>query len=310
MSTAARVKELLAKFQPAQRSPEWYAIRNTSVSASEVSSLLTCTPQVVGPYNEQFGTNVPANGKCCSAFKSKSDFILDKCKASLGISTFQDSIFTLWGKKYEQAATRLYCQLRGVKVLEFGSLASDTYTWLRASPDGITPEGVMLEIKCPFSRKINGKVPLSYWQQMQIQLHTAGLSECDYLECEIRDVAKQEWLDFENARVVGVLVEHDEKFIYPDENIDTHEGYLQFIQGTPGKPWYYIITKYNIVNVRACPEWIEHVVPILKEAHETFTRLQEDPELCKSYIQDRFNEKNKGYFEKQKADCEIKDFYI
>ena len=46
----------------------------------------------------------------------------------------------------------------------------ESIEYLAASPDGITPDGVMLEIKCPLSREIKGIPPIYYWQQMQQQL--------------------------------------------------------------------------------------------------------------------------------------------
>jgi hypothetical protein len=53
-----------------------------------------------------------------------------------------------------------------------------------ASPDGITEDGIMLEIKCPYSRvPVAGEVPKAYRAQVQGQLEVCGLEECDFLEC-------------------------------------------------------------------------------------------------------------------------------
>ena len=46
-------------------------------------------------------------------------------------------------------------------VIEFGCLPHPIYT-IRCFPDGITPDGIMLEIKCPYSREIKGYPPI-YW---------------------------------------------------------------------------------------------------------------------------------------------------
>ena len=54
-----------------------------------------------------------------------------------------------------------------------------------ASPDGITKDGIMLEIKCPYTRVMNGTVPPQYWAQVQGQLEVCGLDMCDYLECKL-----------------------------------------------------------------------------------------------------------------------------
>ena len=59
--------------------------------------------------------------------------------------------------------------------------------------------GRMLEIKCPVSRKINttGSVrgvicPVYYWDQVQIQLETCDLDECDFWQCKIIEYENRE----------------------------------------------------------------------------------------------------------------------
>src|SRR5439155_16971295 len=54
--------------------------------------------------------------------------------------------------------------------------------------------GRMLEIKCPFIRKIqlDGPIidnicPIYYWVQVQLQLECCNLEECDFWQCEIRE---------------------------------------------------------------------------------------------------------------------------
>ena len=44
--------------------------------------------------------------------------------------------------------------------------------------------GRMLEIKCPYSRVINGIVPDNYEVQMQIQLEVCDLEICDFCKLE------------------------------------------------------------------------------------------------------------------------------
>ncbi len=39
------------------------------------------------------------------------------------------------------------------------------------SPDGVSVEGDLLEVKCPFSRKINGSIPRNYISQVQYGMH-------------------------------------------------------------------------------------------------------------------------------------------
>ena len=80
---------------------------------------------------------------------------------------------------------QLYMKEKNTHVLEFGFIQHSRLKWLGASPDGITNDGIMLEIKCPISRIITGIPPDNYWIQVQGQLEVCDLEECDFLECKI-----------------------------------------------------------------------------------------------------------------------------
>ena len=148
-----------------QRTPEWYELRKNMITASNWGACL--------------GIN---------KYETRNKFILKKC----GHSTFRGSEATEWGVKYEPVATRLYELRNRTEIVEFGVLPHPDYIFLGASPDGITPLGIMLEIKCPFRREINGTIPSYYWAQMQAQLEVCNLTYCDYLECKIEEYNSSE----------------------------------------------------------------------------------------------------------------------
>lgn len=66
------------------------------------------------------------------------------------------------------------------KVHEFGLLVHQEYKWLGGSPDGITEDGILIEIKCP--KKISTSVPVYYMPQIQLLLEIIGLEECDFIQ--------------------------------------------------------------------------------------------------------------------------------
>ena len=111
-------------------------------------------------------------------------------------STSKSNIFFEWGNLFEPVASKLYAKMKGVRVHEFGLLRHPEYDFFGASPDGITDDGIMLEIKCPLKRKIimGGEVPTQYYYQIQGQLDVCGLDNCDYFECEF--VKFDEYADF------------------------------------------------------------------------------------------------------------------
>jgi hypothetical protein len=98
-------------------------------------------------------------------------------------------------------------------VYEFGLLGHPEHTILGASPDGICGPykrdgktrselvGRMLEIKCPIFRKIkySGEVkgeicPIYYWCQVQQQLECCNLDECDFVQVNIEEIDREEYL--------------------------------------------------------------------------------------------------------------------
>jgi hypothetical protein len=76
-----------------------------------------------------------------------------------------------------------YCEISGEIALEFGLIIHRDYPWLAASPDGITLNGQMIEIKCPMHREIiPGHCPHHYLPQIQVQLEVAGLESCAFVQ--------------------------------------------------------------------------------------------------------------------------------
>lgn len=163
-ATVATYKQQLAKLQALplmeQRTPAWYAARNTMITASDFAQAL-------------------GKGK----FGTQKQFYQKKC--GYEVDTFDSFRAALmWGVMYEPVAVDAYAYNNNCVMHDFGLLRHPTIDWVGASPDGISENGIMLEIKCPFKRKITGEIPTQYYYQMQGQLDVAELKECDFLECE------------------------------------------------------------------------------------------------------------------------------
>jgi putative phage-type endonuclease len=314
-----RVKTLRAQEQPQQRSPEWFAARNTRVTASEVASCLLNIEPVCKPYVEDFNIQgFKYDGKSCSHYDTRDEYIIKKCKAFFGENVFKDSVFTLWGKKYEEIATRLYRQYYKTEVIEFGLLPHPRLKWLGASPDGITPDGIMLEIKCPYKRKINGIVPFHYYQQMQIQLHVTDLDICHFLECEIKEIeTEKEFLELKleefnpnQFQQKGILINKidepnnsETKYIYPPDDLLTEESFITWRDETisnlnvKAKPIYYFIHKWGVINVKRNRQWFLNVKDDIKKTWMFFRKLQDNPEDFEKYKQSIYLIKNKEFID-------------
>ena len=147
-------------FQPEQKTKEWYEMRNQMLTASDWGTIL--------------GEN---------HYSNSNEVLKKKC----GDDTFITNAAMQWGNKYESVAVLIYEYRNNVTILEFGCLQHPNFSFLGASPDGITQDGIMLEIKCPTSRKITGTPPSYYWCQVQGQLEVCELDRCDFLECLIKE---------------------------------------------------------------------------------------------------------------------------
>ena len=152
-----RVKELLEQHYDDQRSDNWYALRNTMLTASDVATAIGDNP-----------------------FEKPGKLLLKKVVPSL--NTFKGNEATLHGQKYEPAARDLYCEKYNEVATEIGLVQHRVHKWLGGSPDGITNSGKLIEIKCPLSRKIKPECPKYYLPQIQILLDVLDLEECDFIQ--------------------------------------------------------------------------------------------------------------------------------
>lgn len=148
--------------QPEQLSQEWYDMRYNMCTASDIGGIMEI---------------------------SKYSKVIDVLRKKCGLTKFTGNKFTRHGQCYEEIAVQIYDLRYSVKIYEFGLIPHLTIPILGASPDGITEDGIMVEIKCPYTRRIDGDVKsnktLGYWAQMQTQLEVCDLEYCDFLECKI-----------------------------------------------------------------------------------------------------------------------------
>jgi len=89
---------------------------------------------------------------------------------------------TAHGTLLEPIVRDLYDKKYNRKSHEIGLVQHRDYPWLGASPDGVTEDGILVEIKCPLTRKIESNVPKHYWPQVQLQLEITDLEECDFVQ--------------------------------------------------------------------------------------------------------------------------------
>ena len=151
----ARARELLAAEYAEQRSQEWLDLRDQMITASDVASAI--------------GEN---------HYETPDAFVKKKVLKT----KWAGNAATAHGTLLEPLVRDLYDARTGRKSHEIGLVQHRQYPWLGASPDGVTEDGLLIEIKCPLTRKIEAKVPKHYWPQVQLQLEITDLEECDFVQ--------------------------------------------------------------------------------------------------------------------------------
>lgn len=158
-----KVSELLSRNFDDQRSPEWFALRGQMLTASDLAAALGC-----------------------NFFKHPEALILEKCGY---LKKFEGNEHTSRGIRLEPKVRDEYEKTICKKVYEFGLIVHPEHKWLGGSPDGITEDGILVEIKCP--KKISASVPVYYMPQIQLLLEILDLEECDFIQyCESTDKTK------------------------------------------------------------------------------------------------------------------------
>ena len=188
-----------------QRTEEWFEARKTRLTASDLYDAIK---------------------------KSNVSNVLAKKKAKIVVDNINyNAIPALkWGTMFESMASRCYSHINNnINIYDFGLICDKKNEHFGASPDGINELGIMIEIKCPYSRKIiDGFIPEKYKLQIQGQLAVCNLSECDYVECQFKTFDSEELyleeLDKDIQYNHGIIAEYINKkgeyyYIYSEENM-------------------------------------------------------------------------------------------
>jgi len=140
-----------------QRTEEWFALRETMLTASDVATSIGISP-----------------------FSSPKQLLINKRKPSRETRFETDA--TRHGTAYEDEAIERFCKETGHKVHPVGIFVHPEYRWLGGSPDGITESCELIEVKCPFKRKIEHHVPVYYYPQVQICMEILNVEACYFIQ--------------------------------------------------------------------------------------------------------------------------------
>jgi putative phage-type endonuclease len=238
-----KIKALQNVYQPQQKSEEWYETRHNIISASSL-------------------------WKVFSSESVQNSLIYEKCKpyAHDYRKDYENVLSSLhWGNKYEPLTIMIYEKMYETKIGSFGCIIHPKYPFIGASPDGINIDnnnpryGRMLEVKNIFNREITGIPKEEYWIQMQIQMETCDLEECDFIETRFKEYETEEEFyndEYDTTKQRGVILYFVER-IHNLKTINNNPHYVYMPLNIP-------LQKENIDN------WITNTKEELKDTHIIF----------------------------------------
>lgn len=279
----AKLAHIRAKPQPDQRTPEWYKFRHELLTASNA----------------------------WKAFESQScinQLIYEKCKPlPQSPSPEKEHVNTAspmhWGQKYEPVSRMVYEHMYKTRVADFGCLQHDVHAFLGASPDGINVDpasqryGRMLEIKNIVNRDITGIPKKEYWIQMQLQMATANLNECDFLETQFAEEG-DEGYQIQTSQtgkqapiLTGTMIyfmkdgkpwyeyepigfNRDESVAWFNEAMERNQAHMWM------KTIRWRLEKMSCVLVLRNPLWFQHAIGVLDNLWQIIVRERGNPQGC------------------------------
>ena len=167
-----QTKALMLRPQTAQRTTDWYTEFQKCLTASELH-------KVFGSPRER-GTLVLQKAG-----------VLEIGGRGQKLVSYKEQLTPMdWGVCFEPVVKLILEHSWEAMIHECGRFVHLRDPRFAASPDGLIlrskkhPEmaGHLLEIKCPKSRKIGGKIPMDYFYQMQLQMEVTGVRACEYVE--------------------------------------------------------------------------------------------------------------------------------
>ena len=278
-----------------QLTAEWFEVRKTLITGTDVAVLLKRTPEICRPYIEEFNINQSfADGKKMSPYVSIRD--LERKKHGRG-KPHISSVNTSWGNRFEEVCMNIY-RRKTKKIVEmFGLRIHPEKHWLGASPDGIADDGTMVEIKCTKTRKLTGKPPIYYWTQCQANLEVFDLYNLDYVEAEFTEYPNYERFladdDLENDEEKGLYIQTavDKSLVPPSCMVDIKEQLTwageMMSSHMATCEWtikYWKLLYIDMIRIKRNRDWWMLIEPQLVAEHKRIQAL--DPNSLSNYNPD------------------------
>lgn len=194
------VHQLFNRIGTRQRTTTWLTIRRTKITASQLSCVLA----------DSSCKNFWAY-RFRNMYRNKSTLLKDKLRVD-DIQSEDNSYKNMimnHGVINESVAIRRAMDLYNIPILhetnekgdieaiDFGLLEHPKYHYIAGSPDGVTMDGSLIEVKCPWSEKKKNKmhagmVPDQYYIQMQVLMEIMNLRQAYFINYTPADAIRNE----------------------------------------------------------------------------------------------------------------------
>ena len=203
---SAHLERLKAAPQTTQKSGAWHAEAREILSGHEFGALCVgSTAERAGVIQKKCAPKAVRASMADNVDETETTEQTVFLSGENGLSAFK------WGWRYEPVARQLFETLVANSPVYdgLGRVKHQTLPRLGASPDGLITEGPragrLLEIKCPISRIIDGKIPIRYYCQMQLQAEVCDVLAVDYVEVQFGILTSSEQLQQSKQPRIGTV---------------------------------------------------------------------------------------------------------
>lgn len=158
-----------------QGTAEWLSERAGKVTASKIADVMAVSKSTGKPL--------------ATRDNYKADLICERLTGEPKQAFVNDAM--RWGTETEPQARAMYAFNEGMEVVETGFVPHPSIAMSGASPDGLSGDDGLVEIKCPNSathiETLKGaKIDRKYLLQMQWQMACTGRKWCDFVSFDPR----------------------------------------------------------------------------------------------------------------------------
>jgi hypothetical protein len=137
------------------------------------------------------------------------------------------------------------------------------------------------------NRDITGIPKKEYWIQMQLQMETADLNECDFLETQFAEEGEEESGSLMTGTIIYFMKDGKPHYEYEPIGFNRGESEVWFydaMERNQAHMWMKTIRwrleKMSCVLVLRNKQWFQHAIRVLDDLWQTIVKERNNPQGC------------------------------